>query len=460
MAKVLVVDDEEELRASVERVLRRAGHDVETAGSAQQALALLRRGEYELVISDFRLPDRDGLELIRDVRDLRPDAEIILITAFANIPLAVDAIKRGAYDFLSKPFKRAELEVAVARALEKHALALENRRLRTELADRALPPSATIIGQSPALRRVLQTAEQIAPSSATVLITGESGTGKEVIAEHIHHLSPRREHPLIKVNCSALPETLLEAELFGHERGAFTGAVGRKDGRFAAAHRGTLFLDEIGSVSPAVQVKLLRVLQDGAFEPLGSTRTIRADCRIIAATNTDLAQAVADGRFREDLFYRLNVITLVMPPLRDRPEDVPLLARHFLRLYGAKNGKAIEGFSRAASEAVAAHRWPGNIRELEHAVEHAVVMCTGRTIHDDHLPDTLRRLGLGASPDADAPAITVPVGTPLEEVEQLLIKETLRTTGGNKQKAADLLGIAARTIYRKLGGSPGDDRPA
>jgi len=282
------------------------------------------------------------------------------------------------------------------------------------------------------------------------LITGESGTGKEVVAEYIHRASPRRDHPLVKVNCSALPETLLEAELFGCERGAFTGAMGRREGRFAVAHRGTLFLDEVGSLSPAVQVKLLRVLQDGTYEPLGSTRTVRADCRVVAASNADLAGEVAEGRFREDLCDRLNVIAIAVPPLRERPGDVALLANHFLRLYAAKNGKRVDGFSRAVLEELDAYRWPGNIRELEHAVEHAVVLAMGRTIEPEHLPDHVRRSRGLAGEDGGPPVVQVPVGTPLEEVERLLIRETLRTTGGNKQRAASLLGIAARTIYRKL----------
>jgi len=450
MARILVVDDEDELRASVERILRRAGHDVDTAGTGELARSRLERAAYDLVITDYTLPDADGLELLQRTRAAQPDAEVVMITAFGNIPLAVDAIKQGAYDFLAKPFKKAELEHAVSRALEKQALAAENRRLRVELADRGGPAPVKVIGQSEALRRVLQVAEQVAPSSATVLITGESGTGKEVVAEYIHRASPRRDHPLVKVNCSALPETLLEAELFGDERGAFTGAVGRREGRFAVAHRGTLFLDEVGSLSPAVQVKLLRVLQDGTYEPLGSTRTVRADCRVVAASNADLAGEVAEGRFREDLCDRLNVIAIAVPPLRERPGDVALLANHFLRLYAAKNGKRVDGFSRAVLEELDAYRWPGNIRELEHAVEHAVVLAMGRTIEPEHLPDHVRRSRGLAGEDGGPPVVQVPVGTPLEEVERLLIRETLRTTGGNKQRAASLLGIAARTIYRKL----------
>jgi len=317
-----------------------------------------------------------------------------------------------------------------------------------------------VIGHSPVMQRVLQLVRQVAASQATVLLTGESGTGKEVVAEAIHQASARRAHALVKVNCGALPETLLEAELFGSERGAFTGAVGRRDGRFTVAHRGTLFLDEVGSLSPVVQVKLLRVLQDGAFEPLGSNRTIRSDARIIAATNSDLTAQVANGSFRDDLFYRLNVVTIVLPPLRDRIEDVPLLATHFMHLHATRNRKHIDRISRAAMARLVRHPWPGNVRELEHAIEHAVVMAPRETIDVDHLP-----LGLStdrgserATSEPMAHALTLPTGLRLDEVEQLLIHDALRRSGGNKQQAARLLGINVRTIHRRL--RPEDAGPA
>jgi two-component system response regulator HydG len=448
-ARILVVDDEQELRVSMVKVLRRAGYEVDAAEDGASALALLRRAPYRLLVTDFRLPDTDGLELMRQTRAALPDCEVLVITAYGNIPLAVEAMREGAWDFLAKPFKKAELEHAVLKALEKQQLAEENRRLRIELAGGS---GVRVVGQSAAVRRVLAVAEQVANSRATVLLTGESGTGKEVLAETVHRLSPRRDRPLVKVNCSALPEALLEAELFGHERGAFTGAIARREGRFALAHQGTLFLDEVSTLTPAVQVKLLRVLQDGAFEPLGSTRTVHADVRIIAATNAVLAVEVAAGRFREDLYYRLNVITITMPPLRDRVEDIPVLAAHFVQRYAARNGKRVDGLSRTAMDRLVDFRWPGNIRELEHAIERAVVLSTGRTIEVEHLPDAVR--GTEPSPEvssAGGQAISVPIGMPLEEVERRLIEETLKTTGGNKQRAAELLGIAARTIYRKLG---------
>ena len=310
-----------------------------------------------------------------------------------------------------------------------------------------------VIGHSPAMQRVLALVRQVASSQATVLITGESGTGKEVIAEAIHHASARRDHAIVKVNCGALPESLLEAELFGCERGAFTGAVGRRDGRFTVAHHGTLFLDDVGCLSPVVQVKLLRVLQDGAFEPLGSTRTVRSDARIIAATNADLGREVAQGSFRDDLFYRLNVITIALPPLRERLDDIPLLASHFMHLHATRNRKHVDQISRQAMARLVKHTWPGNVRELEHAIEHAVVMAPHHQIDVQHLPAALALTspaGTDVRSDHDAPSVAVPIGVPLEQVEELLIREALRLVGGNKQQAARLLGINVRTIHRRL----------
>jgi two-component system response regulator HydG len=456
-ARVLVIDDEEALRVSVAKIVSRLGHSVDVAGTATEGLARLAKQPYELVLTDFRLPDLDGLEVIERARALRPEAELVLFTGFASIPLAVQAIKLGAYDFVTKPFRRADLERVVARALEKQALAADNRRLRQQLDDRPDTPLGRIIGQSEAITAVLRVVEQVAPSTATVLIEGPSGTGKELVAEALHALSPRRDKPLVKVNCSAIPETLLEAELFGHEKGAFTGALARKDGRFARADGGTLFLDEVGTLTLPIQAKLLRALQDGTFEPLGSTRTLQADCRIIAATNTDLARAVKEGAFREDLYYRLNVIRIALPSLKERPDDIPLLLGHFLLFHAARNHKSLDGFESEALRALRAYDWPGNVRELSHAVERAVVLATGRTITRDCLPEAIRQ---AAGPAAEAvmgdKVIAVPVGTPLEDVEKLVISETLRHTGGNKAQAASMLGISTRTIYRKQAPDDGE----
>jgi two-component system response regulator HydG len=449
-ARVLVIDDEEALRVSVAKIVSRLGHSVDTAGTATEGLALLSKQPYELVLTDFRLPDLDGLEVIERARQLRPETELVLFTGFGSIPLAVQAIKRGAYDFVTKPFKRADLERVVSRALEKQALAADNRRLRKQLDDRSGTPLGRIIGQSEAIAAVLRVVEQVAPSTATVLIEGPSGTGKELVAEALHALSPRRDRPLVKVNCSAIPETLLEAELFGHEKGAFTGALARKEGRFARADGGTLFLDEVGTLSLPIQVKLLRTLQDGTFEPLGGTRTLQSDCRIIAATNTDLSRAVQEGLFREDLYYRLNVIRIAMPPLKARQDDIPLLLGHFLALHAARNNRSLDGFDAGALRALRSYGWPGNVRELSHAVERAVVLATGRIITRECLPEAIRE---AAGPETEPPqgeqVISVPFGTSLEAVQKLLISETLRHTGGNKAQAASLLGISARTIYRK-----------
>ncbi len=453
-ARILVIDDEEALRISVGKILTRLGHEVDTAGTGTEGLGKVLREPYELVITDFRLPDMDGLEVLERVRQARPATEVILFTGFGSIPLAVEAVKRGAYDFITKPVKRADLERVATRALEKQALAEENRRLRLQLDDRAPTPLGRIIGRSEAIQGVLRIVEQVAPSTATVLIEGPSGTGKELVAEALHALSPRRDRALVKVNCGAIPETLLESELFGYERGAFTGAVGRKDGRFALAHGGTLFLDEVGTLSLAIQAKLLRVLQDGSYEPLGGTRPQQSDCRIIAATNADLPSAVRAGQFREDLFYRLNVITIRMPTLRDRGDDVLLLARHFLGVYRVRHQKAVETFAPDALAALARWDWPGNIRELEHAVERAVVLAPGHEVGLEHLPDPIRA-SAGGAPASDASHIQVPLGTPLDEVERLMIAEALRRTGGNKVQAASLLGISARTIYRKHGSGEG-----
>jgi two-component system response regulator HydG len=368
--------------------------------------------------------------------------EVILITGHGGIEDAVAAMKEGAYDFLTKPFKRAALQKAVEKALEKQHLLQQNRALRRQLEDVML--QGAIIGTAPAMRRVLDLVAQVAPSNATVLILGESGTGKELIADALHRGSARREGPCIKVNCAALPETLLESELFGHEKGAFTGAAARKEGRFELAHGGTLFLDEIGDLSPATQAKLLRVLQDGTFERLGGTKTLKVDVRIVTATNKDLEGEVKAGRFREDLFYRLNVISIVVPPLRDRREDIPLLAQHFVQRYAQRNAKAVEGLAREALDLLAAYHWPGNVRELENVIERAVVLARDAWIGPRDLPEAISAVA------PEARAITIAIGTPLEEVEQRLIEETLQHTGGDKTLAAKLLGITSRTIYRKL----------
>ncbi len=439
---VLVVDDEPSNLASIEKIFQRDGLRVLTADGAKNALELVRTHRVQVVLTDLMMPGVSGLELLRALKQLSPDTEVVMMTAYGTVETAVQAMREGAYDFVEKPLKRMTIIKSVRKAAEKQQLITENRSLRNEI---KLLTRREIVGSSAALRRVLDVATQAAPSSATVLILGESGTGKELVARFIHEHSSRAKAPFVAVNCSAIPETILEGELFGHERGAFTGALARREGRFARAAGGTLFLDEIGELSPSVQVKLLRVLQEGEYEPVGGD-TVRADVRIVAATNKDLRAEVAAGRFREDLFYRLNVIAVTAPPLRARREDIPLLVDHFLGVYCAKNNRPRLDAPRDVLAILADYSWPGNVRELENVIERAVVLCRAERLTVDDLPDVVRQ-GESVEPST----ITFSVGTPLDEVERRLIRETLRHAKGDKSVAAQLLGISTRTIYRKLG---------
>jgi two-component system response regulator HydG len=402
----------------------------------------LRRGGIDLLVADLRMPGLDGLELLRAVKIVAPDTGVVLLSGHGTVEEAVAAMKDGAYDFLTKPFDRAPLIRVVGQALQHRALVIENRNLRQRLD--ALAGTSEFIGTSPAILELLAMAKQVASASTTVLIMGESGTGKEVLARAVHRFSPRRGKRFVSLNCAALPETLLESELFGYEKGAFTGAGGRKMGRFEMADGGTLLLDEVGDLSPSAQAKLLRVLQEGEFEPLGATRSVRVDVRVVAATNQDLAQLVKEKRFREDLYYRLQVITVTLPPLRERREDIPLLAQHFLRLYAVKNQREMEGFTEQALAKLMDYVWPGNVRELEHVVERGVILTRARLLGLEDLPEAI------AQAEPSTRVVRIPLGMPLEEVEQRLIEETLRRTKGDKELAAKLLGIASRTIYRKL----------
>jgi two-component system response regulator HydG len=444
-ATILVVDDDVANLESVTRIFQREGLEVRTASGGKDALELLRSPEVSVMISDLMMPGVDGQELLRAARAMRPDLEVVLMTAYGTVETAVEAMKDGAYDFITKPLKRHALVKAVTKALEKHALVAENRDLKARLADLAAPAGRTLVGQSPAFRAFLRMLRQAAPSSATVLLVGESGTGKELAARAIHELSPRAKGPFVALHCAALPESILEAELFGVEKGAFTGAVARKEGRFERAGGGTLFLDEVGEISPSAQVKLLRVVQEGEIERLGGTQIIPVDVRVVAATNKELRKEVSEGRFREDLFYRLNVVEVRIPSLASRREDIPLLGNEFLRRYAAKNSKPIRGFSKEALQIMENYSWPGNVRELEHAVERAVVLCPGEIVEAADLPDSVRDGPLGS-----AGQLVIPIGMPMDEVERRVLHETLRHTKGDKTLAAQLLGIAARTIYRKL----------
>jgi DNA-binding NtrC family response regulator len=438
---ILVVDDEPSNLTSLQRIFEREQMRVLTAENARAALELVRRHRVQVALIDLMMPGTSGAELLRALRQVTPDTEVVLMSAHGTVETAVQAMRDGAYDFVEKPLKRLQLVQSVRKAAERQSLLAENRSLRQEI---RLLTHREIVGQSQTLRTVLQIALQAAPSSATVLVLGESGTGKELIARYIHEHSQRVSGPFVAVNCGAIPESILEAELFGHERGAFTGAVARREGRFARARGGTLFLDEIGELTAAVQVKLLRVLQEGEFEPLGGD-TVQADVRIVAATNRKLEREVEAGRFREDLYYRLNVIALTAPPLRSRREDIPLLVDHFLGIYCAKNGRARLRVEREALSRLLDYSWPGNVRELENVIERAAVLCRADSIGLGDLPESV----VTAAPEG-ALQLVFDVGTPLAQVEQRMIRETLRRTDGDKSLAAQLLGISTRTIYRKL----------
>ena len=439
---VLVVDDEASNLASLEKIFQREGMRVFTADGAKAALEIVRRHRVQVVLTDLMMPGTSGAELLRALKEVSPDTEVVLMTAYGTVETAVQAMRDGAYDFVEKPLKRMTIVKSVRKAAERQSLVAENRSLRQEL---KLLTNREIVGQSPALRRVLDVATQAAPSSATVLILGESGTGKELIARYIHSKSGRANGPFVAVNCAAIPESILEAELFGHERGAFTGAIAKREGRFARARGGTLFLDEIGELSPAVQVKILRVLQEGEYEPVGG-HTVKADARIVAATNRDLVSEVEAGRFREDLYYRLNVISVTAPPLRARREDIPLLVDHFLGVYCTKNGRARLTVPSEVLHKLMDYSWPGNVRELENVIERAAVLCRSDLLGLSDLPDAVA----SAAPRLPS-ELTFSIGTPLSEVEQRMIRDTLSHTGGDKSLAAQLLGISTRTIYRKLG---------
>ncbi|MBI4638119.1 MAG: sigma-54-dependent Fis family transcriptional regulator [Candidatus Rokubacteria bacterium] len=440
---LLIADDDPGLRESLERTLTREGYHVVLASDGRSALERLQAGGVDLVLTDLKMPGLTGIEVLHAVKAIVPDVDVILLTAFGTVEEAVRAMKDGAYDFVTKPFQRAQLLRLIRQALERRELIQQNRALQRRLED--LLQQGAIIGGSPAFRRMMTLIEQVADSSATVLIQGESGTGKELVAQTIHQRSARRNGPFVAVNCAALPETLLESELFGYEKGAFTGAAGRKEGRFELADGGTLFLDEVSDLSTITQPKILRVLQEGEFERLGGTRTLRVDVRVVTATNQDLAQMVREKRFREDLYYRLNVITITVPPLRERREDIRVLAQHFLRVYAAKNNRKLEGLTDEAIQRLEGYAWPGNVRELENVIERGVVLAQGSLMDVTDLPEEVA----GATPLPEG-VLSVRIGTPLAEVEQRLLEETLRVTKGNKTLTAKLLGIDPRTVSRKL----------
>ncbi len=440
--RILVVDDEVNARTALAELLRDEGFEVETAADAFKALGKYDGFSPHVVLTDLKMPGMDGIELVKKLHSMEDPSAVVVMTAFGAVSSAVEAMRAGALEYLTKPLNFDELLVVLDRVLENQALRSETRRLRQRLRDKVAPRN--IVGASPPMNRVFEIVDQVAPSKATVLISGESGTGKELIASALHQRSTRASGPFVKLHCAALAESLLESELFGHERGAFTGAVQRRDGRFQMADGGTLFLDEIAEISPAVQVKLLRFLQEHEYERVGSGQTIRVDVRVIAATNKNLLEEVGRGRFREDLFYRLNVVALEMPPLRERRSDIPSLAKFFVDRYASENGKPVDSVSPEAVELLMAYDWPGNVRELENAIERAVVMTSGTTIEPRHLPAAVK-----PSPRSDGGAPPIP-GSTLADVERYAILETLKATGGSTSKAAELLGISVRTIQYRL----------
>ncbi|MBW2543438.1 MAG: sigma-54-dependent Fis family transcriptional regulator [Deltaproteobacteria bacterium] len=432
----------------LEIFFRSEGYDVVTAGDVDTALVHLENDEFDVVISDIQMPGRSGIDLVHATYEMSPETLVIMITAFASTETAISAMKEGAYDYITKPFKVDELRMVVEKALEKKLLSCENRRLRREL--RSQTRDRTIIGNSAEIRRVSELISQVADSKANVLISGESGTGKEVVARAIHRGGPRRDKPFVAVNCAAIPETLLESELFGHVKGAFTGAVQNKEGLFEAADGGTLFLDEVGELTLAVQVKLLRAIQEKSFRRVGASADIRANVRIIAASNRRLEDEVTSGRFREDLYYRLNVIEIPLPSLRERSEDIPLLIAHFIEKYATELEKDVDRVTDEAMARLTEYRFPGNVRELENVIERAVALCRSELIDLDALPPAV----LNPTAIADSPRITSTEGVDLEamlnDYESGLLLEALRAANGVKKRAAKLVGVSFRSFRYRL----------
>jgi DNA-binding NtrC family response regulator len=441
--RILIVDDEEAMGQLIARSLSRKGHQCTVAVNGEDGLRAIHERSFDLIITDMVMPGFDGVTFVNTIKTVDPNIPVIMITGHGSIDNAVKAMKAGAFHFLSKPIRMAELGIYVDKALASHEMLVEVKELKDRIKSYQL--SSAIIGSSQAMRNIITRVEQIAPSTANVMITGETGTGKEMIANVIHALSPRADREMVKVNCGALPETLLESELFGHEKGAFTGAYKEHQGRFELAHQSTIFLDEIGEMSPSAQVRLLRVLQEGQFERVGSSRPVQVDVRLIAATNRDLQELVKQGKFREDLYYRINVFLLRLPSLCERQGDIALLASHFIRKYAEKNNKKIEGLGQNAYAILEAYHWPGNVRELENVIEHAVIMARGNRILEEHLPELLHR-----NQTRPQRKIVIPLGYSASEAEAIVIQQTMEMTQGDKDAAAKILGFSPRTLYRKL----------
>jgi two-component system response regulator HydG len=439
--RVLVVDDEASARSGLEKLLGQSGFDVVTAADGVLALAAAAETAPDVVVTDLRMPNMDGMTLLAKLREQDPSLPVIVTTAFGEVDTAVEAMRKGASDFITKPIDFDILMVAIERAVEDRVIRSEAENLKRQLNERSGEGLQGLTGTSPVMQKVYRVARQVAGSKATVLVTGESGTGKGELARAVHALSPRAKQPFVSLHCAAIPETLLEAELFGHEKGAFTGADKRRVGRFEQASGGTLFLDEVGEIPPLMQVKLLKVLQDKTIERIGSGQPIPVDVRLVAATNKDLAKEAREGRFREDLYYRLNVVHIEMPPLRLRAGDVIVLAQHFLERFAKDNHKNVDGIDDEARSKILAHRWPGNVRELENAIERAVVMCEGTKIQADDLPFDTAQPVFGP--------VRIP-GSTMAEIERHAILATLEATQGSTARAAELLDISIRTIQYRL----------
>jgi len=447
--EILLVDDDERLLTAARKTLAAEGYSVVTVASAGAAMDMLPRRETALVLSDLRLPDLDGIALLKQIRGLRPEIEVVMITGHGSVEKAVEAMRCGAYDFIEKPLDTAALLKIVAKALEKQRLSSDNRWLRSQLQQRR--GLDALIGDSPVMQSVKQLVRQIAPTDINVLIQGESGTGKEIVADALHHLSERRDRSWLKISCAAIPETLLESELFGHERGAFTGAQTAKPGKFELADGGTLLLDEIAEMSPQLQAKLLRVLQDGRFQRLGGSKEICVNVRLLCATHADIPKAIEAGKFRQDLYYRINTVQIVLPPLRERRGDIALLAQNFLARFAAEMNKDVQNIAPSALNQLQSHSWPGNVRELEHVLQRAVALAQGNVITSFVFAPQVP--GHAKEETGTRELISIPIGTSVDDATRRLVEATIEQCGGNKLKAARMLGISPRSIYRHF---PGD----
>jgi two-component system response regulator HydG len=446
---ILVVDDDHGHLTTLKTIIQSWGYRIRTADDGDEAVARVKSEPVDLILMDVRMARVGGIEALKQIRVYNPSIPVIIMTAYSSVQSAVEALKAGAYDYLIKPLDFEVLKMTLERAREHAGLKRENQDLKARL--QSSFNVSNILGTSPAMKEMLEMLAMVSPSEATVLITGASGTGKELIARSIHHNSPRKDGPLVVVNCAAIAETLLESELFGHEKGAFTGADRRRDGRFLQAHGGTLFLDEIGETSSVMQAKLLRVIQEREIQRVGGEETLAVDVRILAATNRNLEEEVQQRRFREDLFFRLNVVTLNVPPLTDRKEDIPLLAHHFMERFAHKNRKTVKGFSPPAMDMLIKYAWPGNVRELENAVERAVILMTSDHVTEKELPLNVVKAYEQDHPEILAPVSSIQTGLrSLEEIEKEAIFATLKATGGNKSETARRLGITRKTLHNKL----------